>query len=100
MGLRKVLVSRYGGLMAPTQVQRVGPECLTCLKPIPKMELVESLPGDGKPWAKVLMRCHGAEELVKFDMGSREWTAEELGKLVNKQRWFDPKQLAGVTEER
>jgi len=98
--LSRVNVSRFGGLLRPVEYQRVGPECLTCLKPIPKMELVEHGPGDGKPFARVLMRCHGAEQLVTLDMGSAEWTAEELGKLINKQRWFDPHQTASVTEER
>ena len=106
MTLRRVIVSRMSGLRKRVETGALGPVCKLCSdkegKPIqiPSMQLVESLPGDGKDYARVLMKCHGQEELVEFKMGSVEWDFEELRKLVNKQNWFDPAQLAGVTEER
>lgn len=62
--------------------------------------LVESMPGDGKVWAKVLVKCHGQEELAKFNMGSADWKWEDLARVMGRHEWFDPRQMAGVEEER
>lgn len=62
--------------------------------------LVENLPGDGKPFAKVLVKCHGQEELVTLAMGTEHWNYVDLKRVMGRHRWFDPKQLAGLTEER
>lgn len=91
--------------MQKVEAGLLGPVCILCTQAkgravqVPKMELVENLPGDGKDWCKVLMKCHGQEELVKFEMGTAQWDYEELRKLVNKRNWFDPKVMAGLTEE-
>ncbi len=65
-------------------------------------ELVEGIPGhephgDGRvstpassEFAKVLVRHHGAEEVVTFDMGSRWWGYTELGKWMQRHLWFNP----------
>lgn len=96
--LRKVHVGRMSGLLRALDEQKVGPECLTCLKPIPEASF-ENEPGH-RPFAEVLIRCHGADEVVRLDMGTSAWTYAEAGKILNKQKYFDPHQIAGVTEER
>ncbi|MDE2106706.1 MAG: hypothetical protein KGL39_56345 [Patescibacteria group bacterium] len=97
MGYHKVDVSRTSALLANEQ-QKVGPECLLCLKPIEKAEFVNE-PGH-EPVARFRLRCHGQDETVGIEMGTAQWTFAEAGKLLNRARYFDPHQLASVTESR
>lgn len=98
MGLRRVSIERMSGLLRKPKLQRVGPLCLTCGRPVSEVQL-KNEPGHDTH-AEWLLRCHGAEEVLKMKMGSANWDKAEAGRLVNKQEWFDPHQLAGVTEER
>lgn len=73
-------------------------------------ELVEGQPGvedihgniirhAGTTWCKVLVRHHGAEELVTFDFGSLNWGPTELASMMRKKRWFDPQADGGHAED-
>lgn len=46
-----------------------GPRCEECDHVVRYEEIVE----EGKTYCKVLVRCHGAEELHVHDLGSVEW---------------------------
>lgn len=96
--LRKVSVGRLSGLLSKPKVQRVGPGCLTCLKPITEVTIMNE-PGH-IPEVEVLLRCHGEEEVVTLEMGTANWTFQDAGKLINKQAWFDPYEIPGVIQER
>ena len=88
----------------PTLLQRVdraamrngGPICQTCLKPVDSEEWVGGYARDANgnttqyDYAEVLYRCHGAEELVRFNMGSTDWTSDDLQRAVQRTRIFDP----------
>lgn len=106
MTLRRVNVGQLSGLRAKPQHQKAGPECILCSHKegrkvvVRSEELVEHLPGDGKTYARVLVKCHGQEELVTFEMGTRDWDFEHLSRLMGRHRWFDPKAMAGLAEER
>lgn len=82
-------------LRAPTR-DITGPMCLTCLKPVDKEELVEGYGMDehGREsqhdYAKVLITCHGAEELVRFDFDTRQWDHTDLKRALSRHRFFDP----------
>ena len=67
----------------------VGALCLTCGRPIDSEELVEGEP-DKTTFAKVLVKHHGAEEMAVLDMGSVEWDAYELRRVMTRHRFFDP----------
>lgn len=80
---------------------QTGPKCLTCIKmdPVSRIfkpsvvtawELVENMPGSGKKFAKMLVKCHGQEQLVTFDMGTEHWSLDEVAKRFQEHRWFDP----------
>lgn len=51
--------------------------------------MVEERRGDHN-FARVLVRCHGAEELRTFEFGSREWDGEDLKRAMQRCAWFDP----------
>lgn len=73
----------------------LGPVCMTCGRVVDSEELVEGYPG-GSTTAKVLVRHHGAEELRTFDMGSVEWTPEDLASYMRRANWFDPTSFLGI----
>jgi hypothetical protein len=54
--------------------------------------LVEGEPGWGKTWCRVLVKHHGQEELRTLDFGSVEWDHKDLGKYMQRVRWFEPEQ--------
>lgn len=74
---------------------RVGAYCSTCLKPSDKEELVEQHRGTHNE-ARVLVTCHGSEELCTFQFGSQEWDSEDLKKAMQSRVWFDPHGGNGV----
>ncbi len=92
------------------QWDQTGPKCLTCIKPdahgifkprtVTSWELVENMEGCGKQVAKMLVKCHGAEELVSFDMGTIHWTLEDVAKKFQQHRWFNPHEMAGIRQSR
>ncbi len=94
MGLSRYIVT------API-AQPGGPVCVLCNKVVDSESLVEGYPGAeddqgritepaGSDTCKVLVKHHGAEELMTFDMGSRLWGPSELAKWMQRHRWFDP----------
>lgn len=109
MGLYKTTVGFDPG-RHKHQWDQTGPKCYTCLKMghdrifrpavCTSWELVENAPGCGKPFAKMLVTCHGAEQEVTFDMGTVDWTLDELAKKFQQHRWFDPHQVSSVREYR
>ena len=78
------------------QLQNGGPICRTCLRVVDGEELVAGYARDEHgntsqyDYAEVLVKCHGAEELVRFEMGSTDWTDEDLKKAMHRTRFFDP----------
>lgn len=80
--------------------QLAGPICKLCsdasgkTKHVSSEELVDCLPGDGKPYARVLVKCHGQEELMEFDMGTEGWDFEKLAKKMGRHVWFDMAKIA------
>lgn len=84
-------------ILRPVQHYATYPQCKTCLCDIPHVELVEGLPGK-TTYARVLVRCHGSEELSQFDFGSVEWDpSEELRKAIRQTVWFDPMKQGETT---
>ncbi len=92
--------SHLRGRLAKPVRQWQGPTCKLCSDkerkeiPVRSEELVDCLPGDGKTYARVLVRCHGQEELMEFDMGTEQWTYEGLAKKMGRHTWFDMKKIA------
>ncbi len=78
-------------IAAPVTSKPQGATCLTCLRLVDYEELVEGYPGE-TPTCKVLVRCHGAEELRTFDMGSTNWDGRDLKRFMQSAEWFDPTQ--------
>lgn len=86
-------------ISAPVTRKPQGASCLTCLKLVEQEEIVEGVDCDKdgrliglRPVVKVLVRCHGAEELRTFDMGSKEWDGDDLKRFMQSAEWFDPTQ--------
>lgn len=73
-------------VQAPSVYQPAGPVCMTCGKVVPYEAIVDV----GKTWARVLVRCHGAEELAEFDFGTEHWGYDELRAFRMRKSWFDP----------
>lgn len=63
------------------------PLCMKCGRYLDSESLVEGYPGESVT-AKVLGRHHGEEELVTFEMGSREWDETDLAKHIRGHLWF------------
>lgn len=99
MSLYKVNVGEQNTLLAPVVPENItGTYCLTCLKSVDSEEVMENLPGCGKPWSRVVARCHGSEQEATLNMGTEYWTKEDFTKAMRSQRWFDPTHIAGVKE--
>ena len=88
MSLYKHNVGLLAGLIKPV-VHAHAPLCTTCGRYLDGEAIVEGYPGQ-TTFCKVLGKHHGAEELVTFDMGSVEWSFEELQKQMRGHLWFDP----------
>lgn len=77
-----------------------GALCLMCNKPVDKEEVVEGYQAteakNGVPqyskltYCKILVTCHGQEELHTFDMGTTEWEPYDVQTRMRRRRWFDP----------
>jgi hypothetical protein len=74
----------------------LGVWCLTCHKLVDREEVVEGyqFSENGKhskgTFVKVLIKCHGAEELMQWDMGTTEWDAYDVQTRLKRWRAFDP----------
>ena len=97
----KMNLDRY--IVEPPKPQYYGPVCNTCNRVCDSEEIVEGDPGvenDAgmvvKPasteYVRVLVKHHGQEEVVTFDMGSRLWGMTDLGKFMQRHVWFNPLQ--------
>lgn len=85
----------------PLAVNRCGAFCKTCLKPTDSENLVEEQRG-ATNYARVLVRCHGSEELGTFEFGSSEWDEHDLKRAMQRRVWFDPlshNETAGVANK-
>lgn len=82
-------------ILAPHVQSARGPVCMTCGRVVESEELVEGYPGQ-TTYAKVLVRHHGAEELRTFDMGSANWDERDLGSMMRRTNWFDPRSHEGL----
>jgi len=71
-------------------VQSLAPLCITCGRHLDKEEIVEGYP-EQTTFVRVRGQHHGADELVTFDMGSTEWSFEDVAKHVRSHCWFDPR---------
>ena len=96
-----------------------GPVCDLCNAVVDSEEIVEGVPGDShiekknkgtlwtragmldddvesvwtpasRPYCKVLVKHHGAEELHTFDFESTNWTVRDLRIRMQQRRWFPP----------
>ena len=77
-----------------------GATCLTCGRVVQKEEMVET----HKYGCKVLVTCHGQEELRSFDFGTEYWGDQDLKRAMQRMRWFDPTKpnedaYSGLTDE-
>lgn len=82
-------------VLAPHVQSARGAVCLTCGRLVDEESLVEGYPGE-TTFAKVLVRHHGAEELRTFQMGSTNWDAQDLGSMMRRTNWFDPRSHEGT----
>lgn len=82
----------------PLEANRCGAYCMICNRPTQSESLVDEQRGQ-KNFARVLVRCHGAEELRTFEFGSSEWDDTDLKRAMNRCAWFDPmshNEVAGI----
>lgn len=73
----------------PLAQNRCGAYCMICNKPTDSEQFVEEKRGDHN-YARVLVRCHGAEELGEFEFGSSDWDESDLKRAMQRRAWFDP----------
>ena len=90
--MRVAKVDFLSGMLAPIRkgycaVQ--GPVCLICQDVVEEESIVEEKRGDHN-FCKVLVRCHGDEELCTFEFGSSDWDYRELHRRMQAKGWFDP----------
>lgn len=67
----------------------VGPRCQLCQQPVTSEEMVDGLAGKDT-WCEVRVKCHGAEEVKRFDFASVEWDERDLMSAMSRHRWFVP----------
>jgi hypothetical protein len=94
-GLKRSLLTLDRQVSAPVTSKPQGATCLTCLRLVEQEEIVDGLEFAEGAWSrkefcKVLVRCHGAEELRTFDMGSTNWDGADLKRFMQSAEWFDP----------
>ena len=82
----------------PLAQNRCGAYCMICNRPSDEELMVEEQRGS-RNYARVIVRCHGQEELRTFEFGSQEWDASDLKRAMQRCAWFDPNghmQTAGI----
>lgn len=84
--LKKSLVKLPEILFARPLGDVAGPTCLTCGRIVQEEQMVET----HKTGCRVLVRCHGDEELRTFDFGTEQWDHTHLRRAMQRMRWFDP----------
>lgn len=77
--------------MRPRVQNQVGITCAICQRAVDFESLVEGEPGK-TTYAKILYRCHGAEDMQILDMGSTEWDPEMLASMIRRLVVFRPDQ--------
>lgn len=82
MALRKLYVPLWTNLTRKS-TRDLAPKCALCLKTVDQ----ESIVDQNRREVKVLVRCHGAEELATFELGA-DWTHHELQRAMSRKRWF------------
>ena len=94
--MRKLTYKYLPTLLQKATKDVTGPMCLTCLKPVDSEELVEGYEMDSQgregqyPYCKVLVKCHGAEELVRFEFDTTAWDDRDLKQVMSRTRFFNP----------
>jgi hypothetical protein len=86
----------------PLRENSAGAWCLTCLKACDSEQLVEEHRGQRNS-AKVLVKCHGSEELGTFEFGSEHWDVHgDLKRAMQRRVWFNPQghEEAGMTHNK
>ncbi len=83
--MRKLSVGLLDALRLP--VTDGWPTCDLCTAPLDKIELVEKA---GPTAVKVLGVHHGQEELVTFELGTRDWESDDVARAYRGHRWFRP----------
>lgn len=97
MSLRRVVgnLSQMHNVLVHSPQASPWPMCRTCNDILEYIEVIdnpEPTPGKNPLVIRVLGRCHGAEEVVAFDMLSEETLAQDpeaLQKIASRWRWFD-----------
>ncbi len=74
----------------PLAQNRCGAYCMLCNRPSDSEEFVEDSRGERGNFAKVLVKCHGTEELGTFEFGSSDWDESDLKSAMQRRAWFDP----------
>ena len=84
----------------PLDANRCGAYCMICRRPSDEEQLVEEVHSPKRNFARVLVRCHGSEELRTFEFASENWDADtDLKRAMQRCAWFDPlshNETAGV----
>lgn len=93
MSLKRTSLNLYQLVRMRPDVRNVamGIQCAICQRPVDYEEIVEARPGQTTA-VKVLVRCHGAEDLQVLDMGSVHWTPEDFRTMKNRLVVFRPDQ--------
>lgn len=71
---------------------------MICRRAVDEEQQVEERRGDVN-FIRVLVRCHGSEELRTFEFGSAEWDHTDIKRAMQRCAWFDPvshNETAGV----
>jgi hypothetical protein len=90
MSLKRTQLGLLQWLRMPPKVQnQVGTQCATCHRAVDYEAFIEGEP-NRTPYVKVLVRCHGQEELRRIDMGTIYWDAERAISMMRRQTWFEP----------
>lgn len=87
----------------PLAANRCGAYCMICNRPADSEEIKEGIDEKGnpdRPYCRVLVRCHGTEELRTFPFGTIYWTLkDDLARAMQRCAWFDPlshQETAGI----
>lgn len=90
MPLFKRNVGLLTALRKPVSFEALQPLCMTCGRYLDSWNMVEQ---QGTR-VRMLGKHHGAEEAVWFDMGTRQWEAEDLAAVMRAHDWFPPNEVS------